>query len=79
MPRVEVLTDIPDSQVDQVVEDFESEGATATKTRQANGLWTVRATFPDRVPAVGEESTDEEDSADEENSADEEGSDEEDS
>lgn len=47
MPRVETLTDIPDTEVDQVVNDFKSEGATVTKTRQANGMWTVVATFPD--------------------------------
>ncbi|MGA2465844.1 MAG: hypothetical protein ABSH06_16010 [Thermodesulfobacteriota bacterium] len=46
MPRVETLTDIPDNDVDKVVSDFESEGATVTKTRQANGMWTVVATFP---------------------------------
>ncbi len=47
MPRVRTLTDIPDNEVDQVVRDFESEGATVTKKRQPNGMWTVVATFPD--------------------------------
>jgi hypothetical protein len=46
MPRVETLTDIPDSDVYRVVKDFESEGAKVTKTKQANGMWTVVATFP---------------------------------
>jgi hypothetical protein len=47
MPRVETLTDIPDSDVDKVVDDFKRAGATTvTKTRQANGMWTVVATFP---------------------------------
>ncbi len=42
-----VLTDVPDSQVDEVVSDFESEGCTATKESQSNGMWTVRATCPE--------------------------------
>lgn len=46
MPNVETLTDVSDSDVDQIVSDFEKAGATVTKTKQANGLWTVKATFP---------------------------------
>jgi hypothetical protein len=46
MPRVETLSDVPDSEVDQVVKDFESEGAKVTKTQQPDGKWTVVATFP---------------------------------
>ena len=44
--RREVLTGVPDSDVDQVVGDFESEGATVTKERE-NGTWKVTADFPD--------------------------------
>jgi len=51
MPTEKVLTDIPQEDVDQVVEDFESEGCKATSERQANGLFTVRATCPDDPPA----------------------------
>jgi hypothetical protein len=40
------LTDIPDADVDEVVSDFESEGCTAEKMKQANGKWTVTATCP---------------------------------
>jgi hypothetical protein len=47
MPHTETVTDVPDDKVDQVVEDYESEGATVQKTRQPNRLWTVVATFPD--------------------------------
>ncbi len=47
MPREFVRRDIPDSAVDQVVEDFESEGCTVTKTRQTDGKWTVKAVCPD--------------------------------
>jgi hypothetical protein len=46
MPRQEVLTGVPDSDVDQVVADFESEGATVERERE-NGTWKVTATFPD--------------------------------
>jgi hypothetical protein len=44
-----VLTDVPESEVQQVIDDFKSEGCTqVTKEKQANGLWTVRATCPDK-------------------------------
>ena len=46
MGRQEVLTDVPDSDVNEVVGDFESEGATVEKTKQPDGNWTVTATFP---------------------------------
>ena len=42
------LTDIPDSDVSEVVSDFESEGCTVTKVKQANGLWTVKALCPEK-------------------------------
>jgi hypothetical protein len=41
-----VLSNVPDSKVNEIVSDFESEGATVEKTRE-NGTWTVTATFPD--------------------------------
>ena len=47
MARVEELTDIPSNEVNEVVEDFESEGASVQKIEQQDGNWTVRATFPD--------------------------------
>ncbi len=53
MHRVETLTDVPDSMVKEVVADFKSEGASVTKTKQANGSWIVVATFPD-VPTGGD-------------------------
>ncbi len=40
------LTDIPEAEVDTVVSDFESEGCTATKSKQADGNWTVVASCP---------------------------------
>ena len=47
MSRVEKLTDVPDSAVDQVVKDYKTAGAVdVKKQRQPNGLWTVIATFP---------------------------------
>ncbi len=42
-PRTETLTGISDSELDEVVADFESEGATVTKERQSDGTWTVTA------------------------------------
>ncbi len=47
MPRIRTLTDIPESEVDEVAGDFESEGAQVEREKQENGLWTLRATFPD--------------------------------
>ena len=47
MARIEELTDIPPSEVDEVVADFKSEGATVKKIKQADGKLTVRATFKD--------------------------------
>jgi hypothetical protein len=38
------LTDVPDTDVDELVADFESEGFSVTKTKQADGNWTVVAT-----------------------------------
>lgn len=46
MARVEVLTDVPDSDVDRIMGEFEEEGAQVTKTRQGDN-WTITATFPD--------------------------------
>lgn len=49
MAKEIVLTDIPEDQVQEVVDDFKSEGCTdVTKERQNNGLWTVRATCPEK-------------------------------
>ena len=45
MSRIEVLKDIPASEVDEVVGDFKSEGASVEKEQQDNGLWKVTATF----------------------------------
>ena len=47
MSRIEQLTDVPENEVAEVVSDYESEGATVEKIKQADGNWTVRATFPD--------------------------------
>lgn len=47
MSTIEELRDIPDGDVDEVIADYESEGADAVKIPQGDGNWTVRATFPD--------------------------------
>ena len=51
MPHTSEIDDIAPSQVDQVVQDFKDDGATSvTKTQQANGNFSVIATFSDGVP-----------------------------
>jgi hypothetical protein len=47
MPRIEELEGIPSSDVEEVISDFESEGAQVEKILQEDGNWTVRARFPD--------------------------------
>jgi len=47
MATVKVLKDIPESDVDKVISDFESEKCTVEKEQQPNGKFTVRATCPD--------------------------------
>jgi hypothetical protein len=48
MEHVVVVKDVPADKVDELMEGFTDAGATAvTKTEQANGKFTVRATFPD--------------------------------
>ena len=48
MPRIEELDNIPNSDVEEVISDYESEGAQVEKIQQDDGRWTVRATFPDQ-------------------------------
>lgn len=45
MIRVEILTDVPESKRDQVVEDFQSAGAQVSTKKQADGNWVVVAVF----------------------------------
>lgn len=41
-------TEIPtEAEADKVIEDFVSDGCTATKEKQADGTWTVVADCPD--------------------------------
>jgi hypothetical protein len=48
MEHVVVVKDVPADKVDDLMQGFTDAGATAvTKTEQANGKFTVRATFPD--------------------------------
>jgi hypothetical protein len=42
----QVLKDVPAEDVEQVVADFEAQGATVTKTQQPDGKFTVTAVFP---------------------------------
>ena len=43
--KVYELEGVPDTDVEEVVKDFESEGATVVKEKQADGNWRVRAMF----------------------------------
>jgi hypothetical protein len=46
MEKQMILTDVPTDQVDKIVMDFTSDGATkVAKEVQPNGNWTVRASF----------------------------------
>ena len=42
------IKDVPDSEVNEVIESFKSEGCVAKKIKQSNGKWTVQATCPDK-------------------------------
>ena len=46
MPRNETTKVVPNDKVQQVKEDFESEGATVVVTDNKDGTSTVVATFP---------------------------------
>lgn len=41
----EILKDVPKEKFNQIVEDYESEGAEIETIRQPNGKWTIIATF----------------------------------
>src|SRR5690606_18702149 len=45
MNRTVILTDVPEDRVEQVVSDFESEGAKVQKRSTKKGYYTVTATF----------------------------------
>ncbi len=47
-PHKEVLTDIPSSDLSQVIIDFESEGAKVNPIQQSSGKWAVEALFYER-------------------------------
>ena len=46
--RQEILHGIPTAELSRVVGDFESEGAIVETERDADGSWTVTATFENR-------------------------------
>lgn len=48
MAREERLTNIPDSQVDRIIENYKRIGVQATKAPQGDGNWTVTAIVPDK-------------------------------
>ena len=48
MATIRTLSDVPTSEKDEVINDFESEGAKVKVVSQGNDLWTITATFPDQ-------------------------------
>ena len=47
MATERIITDIPEDEVDRIFNDFESEGCSAEKIKQDNGLWTIKAMCPE--------------------------------
>ena len=45
MKKNRLLKDIPESEVDQIAADYESEGAHVERAKQDNGLWSILAKF----------------------------------
>lgn len=45
-PRRQTIRSVPNTSLDQLVRAFENDGATVQKTREADGTWTLVATFP---------------------------------
>ena len=44
----EIIKDIPEDQVQDIIDSFEQEGCTTDKIKQDNGLYTVIANCPDK-------------------------------
>jgi hypothetical protein len=47
MARKEELNKVPNAELAQLVSDFESEGATVSKTQNSDGTWKVVAKWND--------------------------------
>ena len=47
MPTIRTLTAVPTNEKDQVISDFESEGASVEVSSEGNELWKITATFSD--------------------------------
>jgi len=47
-----VLKDVPEDMIDEIVSDFESEGAKVIKEQQPDGKWTVRANFEETKKTI---------------------------
>ncbi len=45
MPKERVLTGVPESDVEEVIADFESDGAEVVKERQTDGTYTTSVQF----------------------------------
>jgi hypothetical protein len=53
MARTEVIRDIPEGAKKRIEDSYKDEGATVVWTKQADGKWTVTATFPDAAAGGG--------------------------
>ena len=42
-----VITDVPEENVAEIVESFESEGCSVTTEQQSDGKWTIKAECPE--------------------------------
>ncbi len=50
MSQVRTLTDVPDSEVDKLVQDFKDDGANpVSKIPEPDGEWTVVAIYPGKA------------------------------
>ncbi len=45
LKKLSTLTHVPDDRLEEIIEDFKSEGATVSKRRHADGTWSVTGTF----------------------------------
>jgi hypothetical protein len=52
VPKTETIRDIPESQKQRIDDDYKAVGATTVWTKQADGRWTVTATFPGKATEI---------------------------
>ena len=55
---INTLTNVPEEEVAEVTEDFESEGAAVMKRRDADGTWSVTGIYDGEFQRQGESGDD---------------------